>query len=45
MRTHSFQINTGLYRDAKPLSAMRSAMHVTHITVVRASRLEEASIL
>lgn len=40
-----FQVNTGLYLTAKPLCGKRSAMHVTIISVIRASRLEGESLL
>ena len=46
MRTQSLHLNTGLYLNAKPLCAKRSAMHVTVIiSVTRASRPEGASLL
>lgn len=43
MIKQSFQLNTGLNIAAKPWAAKRSYMHVTIITVVRASRPEGAS--
>lgn len=43
MIKQSFQVNTGLYISAKPSAAKRSIMHVTIISVTRASRLEGAS--